>query len=306
MTTYNHQPPKQNLELRAQVLAGIRSYFNGQGYLEVETPVRIPAPAPEANIDAQPSETWFLQASPELCMKRLLSAGFERIFQICKCFRKGERGRLHLPELTMLEWYTVGHDYEDMMQQCEEMIPYVVRANGYDGVIYYQGSRIDLTQPWDRMSVTEAFNKFTSVSMADALKDDTFDEIIACHIAPKLGISKPIFLYDYPRALGSLARYKSDDDSLVERFELYIAGMELCNAFSELTDPIEQRKRFEKEMVFRQSLGKATHPLPEPFLNELGRMPACAGNALGIDRLMMLLADAASIDQVVAFTPENL
>ncbi len=304
--TDNYQPPRQNLELRARVLAGIRSYFRRQGYLEVETPVRIPAPAPEAHIDAQPSGSWFLQASPELCMKRLLAAGFERIFQICKCFRKGERGNLHLPELTMLEWYTAGHDYEDMMRQCEEMIGFVTRSDGFDDVISYQGSRIDLTRPWDRMSVKEAFEHHAPVSAADALQDDSFDEIVACDIAPKLGFAKPVFLYDYPAALGSLARCKSDDNSLAERFELYMAGMELCNAFSELTDPVEQRKRFETEMAIRESLGKFTHPLSEPFLRELANMPVCAGNALGIDRMVMLMVDATSIDQVVAFTPEAL
>ncbi len=306
MISNPHKPSKQNLELRARVLSGIRSYFKSQEYLEVETPVRIPEPAPEAHIDVQPSGSWFLQASPELCMKRMLAAGFKRIYQLCKCFRKGERGNWHLPELTMLEWYTAGHDYEDMMQQCEELIGYVARASGFEAVISYQGTRVDLTRPWDRMSVEEAFEHHAAVSVDDAIRDDNFDEIIACDIAPKLGIAKPVFLYDYPVVLGSLARSKPDDGSLAERFELYIAGMELCNAFSELTDPIEQRNRFKAEMALQAALGKSTHPLPEKFLTELAYMPACAGNALGVDRLVMLLADVTSIDQVVAFTPERL
>lgn len=306
MTSNSYRPSRQNLELRSRTLAGIRSYFNDQGYLEVETPIRIPAPAPEAHIDAQPSGPWFLHASPELCMKRLLATGFERIFQICKCFRKGERGKMHLPELTMLEWYAAGHDYQDMMQQCEEMIGFVTGFIGLDRVITYQGTQMDLTPPWDRMSVSQAFERHTSISMNEALRDDNFDEIVACDIAPKLGITKPVFLYDYPVALGSLARRKPGDASLAERFELYIAGLELCNAFSELTDPKEQRHRFEAEMALRESMGKPKYPLPEPFLRELANMPACAGNALGIDRLVMLLADAAEIDDVVAFTPETL
>jgi len=306
MAVKPYQPPKRNLELRARVLLGIRSYFLGQGYLEVETPIRIPAPAPEAHIDPQTSGSWFLQASPELCMKRLLAAGFERIFQICKCFRKGERGALHLPELTMLEWYTAGHNYNDMMQQCEDLIGYIIRSIGLDPVIWYQGSRIDLNPPWDRMSVSEAFERHTSVSMAEALRNDNFDEIIAGDITPNLGNTGPVFLYDYPVVLGSLARRKPDNDNLAERFELHIAGMELCNAFSELTDPGEQRKRFEAETALRESLGKSTYPSPEPFLKELAHMPECAGNALGIDRLVMLLADIAKIDDVVAFTPESL
>ncbi len=306
MATRIYQPSRQNLELRARVLAGIRSYFIGQDYLEVETPVRIPTPAPEAHIDAQESGSCFLHTSPELCMKRLLAAGFERIFQICKCFRQAERGKLHLPELTMLEWYTAGHNYSDMMSQCEELIAYVFQSMGFDNVISYQGSQIDIDPPWDRMSVSEAFEQHAGVSIPEALRGDNFDEIIACDIAPKLGISKPVFLYDYPVVLGSLARSKPEDDSLAERFELYITGIELCNAFSELNDPSEQRERFEAELALRKSLGKSTYPLPEPFLKELANMPACAGNALGIDRLVMLLADTAKIDDVVAFTPETL
>jgi len=239
-------------------------------------------------------------------MKRLLATGLDRIFQICKCFRQGERGSLHLPELTMLEWYTTGHDYDDMMQQCEELIGYVARSSGFDQVISYQGSRIGLTPPWDRMSVSEAFERYAPVSMAEALREDNFDAIMAFDIAPKLGIFKPVFLFDYPLALGSLARQKPGDNNLVERFELYIAGLELCNAFSELTDPSKQRERFEVEMALRESLGKVTYPLPEPFLEALADIPACAGNALGIDRLVMLLADTVKIDDVVAFTPESL
>jgi len=306
MPTHTTHPSKQNLELRARVMTGIRSFFSARGYLEVETPVRIPAPAPEVHVDVQPSGSWFLQASPELCMKRLLAAGFERIFQICKCFRRGERGNLHLPEMTMLEWYTAGHDYQDMMQQSEDMIKSVTRFSGSDDVISYKGSRIDFARPWERLRVSEAFEHHTAVSVAGAIRDDTFDEIIACDIAPKLGFSKPVFMYDYPAAMGSLARCKPDNDSLAERFELYIAGIEICNAFSELTDPIEQRHRFETEIALRKSLGKSTYPLPEPFLNELATMPACAGNALGIDRLVMILADTATINEVVAFTPETL
>jgi lysyl-tRNA synthetase class 2 len=294
-----------NLELRAVIMAVIRHYFTKKGYLEVETPCRIPAPAPEANIEAEPSGSWFLQTSPELCMKRLLAAGFERIFQICKCYRKGERGRLHLPEMTMLEWYTAGHDYLDMMRQCEDLISIVARSLGHEKAIKYQGQWIDFTKPWDRMTVDQAFEKFATVSLDTAIQNGHFDEIIGCDIAPNLGCVKPVFLYDYPAVLGSLARLKPGDKSVAERFELYIAGIEICNAFSELTDPDEQRKRFETEMELRRSSGKTTYPFAEPFLQALADMPESAGNALGIDRLIMLFADTADIDAVVAFTPED-
>lgn len=295
---------KLNLALRAAIMAAVRHYFTAKGYLEVETPSRIPAPAPEANIEAEPSGSWFLQTSPELCMKRLLADGFERIFQICKCYRKGERGRLHLPEMTMLEWYTAGHDYLDMMQQCEELIVHVARSLDQGKGIQYQGQWIDLTKPWDRMTVDQAFEAFSSESLDNALRNGRFDEIIGCEIAPNLGCAKPVFLYDYPAALGSLARLKAGDKRVAERFELYVAGIEICNAFSELTDPEEQQKRFEKEMTLRRSSGKRPYPTADPFLKEMGNMPESAGNALGMDRLIMLFTDSSEIDGVVAFTPE--
>jgi len=160
MNQNRDQNIRKNLELRAKVVASIRCHFESRGYLEVETPIRIPAPAPEVHIDAQPSGSWFLHTSPELCMKRLLANGFERIFQICKCFRKGERGHLHLPEMTMLEWYTAGHDYRDMMQQCEDLITSVALSICHAKVIQYQGQEIDLTGPWYRMTVNEAFDKY--------------------------------------------------------------------------------------------------------------------------------------------------
>jgi len=296
---------RKNLELRAKIVAAIRCYFENKGYLEVETPVRIPAPAPEEHIDAQSSGSWFLHTSPELCMKRLLADGFERIFQICKCFRKGERGHLHLPEMTMLEWYTARHDYRDMMRQCEDLIVFVAQTACHVKTIQYQGQGIDLTKPWHRMTVNEAFEKYASESLNTAIQNGTFDEIIGCDIAPNLGFEKPVFLFDYPAVLGSLARLKQEDESVAERFELYIAGIEICNAFSELTDPVEQQIRFNVEISQRWSSGKTVYPLPESFLQALAAMPESAGNALGIDRLVMLFADTSDIDEVVAFTPES-
>lgn len=296
---------KTNLERRATIMTAIRLYFADRGYLEVETPNRIPAPAPEAHIEAEASGSWFLHTSPELCMKRLLADGFKRIFQICKCYRKGERGRRHLPEMTMLEWYTVEHDYLDMMQQCQDLISAVARSLGNESTIQYQGQRIDIGGNWERMTVDQAFEKFASASPEAAIQSGDFDEIIACDIAPNLGAEKPVFLFDYPAALGSLARLKPGNTHVAERFELYIAGIEICNAFSELTDPTEQQKRFNVEINQRRSSGKIVYPLPESFLQALAAMPESAGNALGIDRLVMLFADSADIDDVVAFTPET-
>lgn len=285
----------------------IRSFFADRDYLEVETPIRIPAPAPEAHIDAIESGDRFLQTSPELCMKRLLAAGIPRLFQICKCFRLGERGRLHLPEMTLLEWYRADGNYLDLMDDCEDLIHTVAGADGLDkDTLFYQGKNIELAPPWPRISVNEAFEKWASISLQDALEHDRFDEIMVEEIEPNLSQTRPVFLYDYPAAQAALARLKPQDSRYAERFELYIGGLEICNAFSELTDPVEQRKRFEFERQHRRQAGKPEYPMPEKFLETLGSMPPAAGSALGIDRLAMLFSDSKQIDDVVAFTPEEL
>jgi lysyl-tRNA synthetase class 2 len=297
---------QSNLAMRSQIIAAIRDFFKQHDYLEIETPCRIPAPAPEAHIDAQSSGDWYLQTSPELCMKRLLAAGFERIYQICRCFRKNERGSRHLPEMTLLEWYSAGVDYTHMMQQCEALILFVVQRLAIGSTITYQGRTIDLQPPWPRIAVSEAFERYADCSMVQALKSDRFDEMMGLQIEPQLGLQRPVILMDYPSRHGALARTKPGRSDLVERFELYIGGLELCNAFSELTDPAEQRRRFEQESAQRRQTGKPVPALPEPFLNDLQSMPDAAGNALGLDRLVMLLCDTCTIDDVVAFTPEEL
>ena len=281
-------------------------FFIERDYLEVETPIRIPANAPEAHIDAEVSDDWYLHTSPELCMKRLLSAGYPRMFQICRCFRKKERGHRHLPEFTILEWYCADSDYMDMMDICSELIRFVSHSVGSGDFIVYQGKQIDFRNPWPRMTVMEAFERFAPLSVERALQQNRFDEIMASNIEPHLGQPKPVFLYDYPASGGSLAKLKEEDASVAERFELYIAGLELCNAFTELNDPEEQRLRFHQEQERRITSGKRPYPMPEKFLESLRFMPEASGNALGIDRLVMLFADAATIDDVVAFTPEEL
>jgi lysyl-tRNA synthetase class 2 len=229
------------LRLRARMVQAIRCFFLENDFLEVETPLRIPAPAPELHINPVSSEDWFLQTSPELCMKRLLAAGYPRIFQICKCFRAGERGNLHLPEFTMLEWYRAETDYRTLMEECEALIPFVARELGFDNTFSWQGHKIDLGTPWERITVREAFSRYAATSADEALKTDRFDEILACEVEPCLGLERPVFLYDYPAELGALARLKPGDPDIAERFELYCAGLELANAFSELTDAGEQR-----------------------------------------------------------------
>jgi len=297
---------KKVLQQRANILKAIRDFFVTQGFLEVETPYRIPAPAPESHIDAIPSGSWFLHPSPELCMKRMLAAGYEKIFQVCRCWRERERGNQHIPEFTLLEWYHSGIDYRTLMEECEEMIQMVAISIGLGNNVFFRNEVIDLSGPWEKLSVREAFREYAKTPMEEALQRGLFDEMMVRDIEPRLGIKKPIFLYDYPAERAALARLKSEDETVAERFELYIGGLELANGFSELIDPEEQKKRFEKENENRRSMGKPIYPMPEQFLEELNEMAPSAGIALGVDRLIMVLLDASSIDEVVAFTPEKL
>ncbi len=293
---------RKHLQQRARIVQSVRAFFIARDYLEVETPHRLPGNAPEGHIDAVPSGGWFLHTSPELCLKRLLAAGYPRLFQISRCWREGERGSRHLPEYTMLEWYQAEADYSHLMVECEELLRDLVP----EGRICRGGAEIDLSPPWERLTVAEAFARYGSLPLEEALAANRFDEIIAFEIEPNLGRTRPTFLTEYPAQLAALARRKPDDPAVAERFELYIAGLELANAFSELTDPDEQRERFAREEAARHAAGKTPYPTPEKFLRELAHMPPAAGIALGIDRLVMLLTGAATIDEVVAFTPEEL
>jgi lysyl-tRNA synthetase class 2 len=297
---------KRNLWLRARVIQAIRRFFVEHNYLEIETPHIIPAPAPEVHIDAFKAGDSYLHTSPELCMKRLLPAGYSKIFQICKCFREGERGEHHLPEFTLLEWYRTGIDYMDLMEECEEVILSVSHDLGFGEKIDYQGRMIDLHRPWERISVKEAFSNYASLPMKRALELDRFYEVMAEEIEPHLGMPKPTFLYDYPATLAALARLKGNEPEVAERFEIYMGGLELANAFSELTDVREQETRFEKDRDRRQRLNKIIYPLPERFLKSLYHMPRSAGIALGVDRLVMVFANQARVDDVVSFVPEEL
>jgi lysyl-tRNA synthetase class 2 len=297
---------KRVLQQRARILQGIRQFFIERAYLEVETPHRIPTPAPESHIEAIPSMTWFLHPSPELCMKRMMAAGYEKVFQICRCWRQGERGSLHLPEFTLLEWYSAGGDYRSLMEECEELIRFMAQAVGLGRTIHFRGYEIDLSSPWERISVQETFQRYPHTTVTEALEKNLFDEVMVQEIEPNLGLRKPTFIYDYPAERGALARLKSEDPTVAERFELYMGGLELANGFSELVDSEEQKNRFLMENEIRRSNGKATYSMPDRFLAELDDMPPSGGIALGVDRLVMVFLDAKIIDEVVAFTPEEL
>ena len=270
------------LSERARVLREIRAFFNVRGFTEVETPVRIPAPAPEPHIDCPPSDDWFLRASPELQMKKLLAAGMERIYQIGPCFRAGEKGSRHSPEFTMLEWYRANADYSDIARDAEELLAEVLKRDHADV---------------QRLTVREAYVRWAGWDPVETWDQDRFDFDMATKIEPNLP-KEPLFLTDYPAPAASLARLKSDDPRVAERWELYVDGIELANAFTELIDPVEQRRRFELAREERRALGEADYPLDEEFLDALVRMPPSGGVALGVDRLVMLACGVHDIADV--------
>ena len=297
------------LRLRANVVAAVRFFFEERGFLEVETPLLIPANAPEEHINpicALPS--WQLQTSPEICMKRLLCSGHQKLFQMSRCWRSGERGSCHLPEFTMLEWYRAGCDYQSLMTDCEELLQHVA-ATCIPGDQHFirNSSKIDPFAAWQRISVQDAFLRFSKADVWDYLEKGLYEEILTSVIEPALAeFTSPVILMDYPASLAALSRTKPENPDLAERFELYVGGLELANGFSELTDPVEQRRRFEDANNFRRGSNQEVLPIPETFLNELATLPPSAGIALGVDRLVMLTAGVDTIDEVVAFTPEEL
>jgi lysyl-tRNA synthetase class 2 len=292
---------RQRLKARSRIVTSIRSFFLGQGFLEVLTPLRTPTLAPEEHIDAIGSEDWYLSTSPELYMKQLLAAGYERIFQLAPCFRKGEKGRRHLPEFTLLEWYRAHGDYYALERDCEALITAVATQLSCFPVVSYQGKHIDLTCPWPRRSVHEAFMTCAGWDPREDRDPDRFEIDLVEKVEPQLDRSRPVFLEDYPAYQASLACLKDGDPRVAERMELFIGGLELANGLTELKDPCEQRARFEEANAARQAMGKTSYPLPECFLEALKDMPPAAGIALGVDRLVMLFTDAATIEEVVAF-----
>ena len=295
---------RATLELRARVLQNARLFFLEQGFLEVQTPVLASELAPEPHIEPIPAgENGLLITSPELHMKRLLAAGYQQIFQISPVFRKGEQGRLHHPEFTLLEWYRTGVDYRALQHDCRELLAAICKAVGRWPGWFYQKRRLEVAGDWQGLTVRSAFRTFAGWDPGIEGDEDRFDTDLVEKVEPHLGFPRPCILKEYPANQAALARLKPNDPSVAERFELYWAGIELANGFTELTDAREQRLRFEAAHEQRRRSGCPPHPFPETFLDSMRHLPSCAGIAFGIDRLVMLLADAASLDQVVAFPP---
>jgi lysyl-tRNA synthetase class 2 len=296
---------RNNLIIRARIIDAIRQFFRKGNFIEVETPVRYPHPAPEAHIDAFESDGWYLSTSPELHMKRLLADGFNKIFQITRCFRKGELGKQHNPEFTMLEWYRTGGDYMTMLEDLERMFVFLCNKLGKSNTLNFRGSRIDVSRPWPVLTVDEAFMRYAGWLPGPTPDLKRFELDLIEKVEPSLERQKPMILKDYPASMCSLSRLGMDNPNVAERLEVYIGGMELANAFSELVDSKEQRARFNAENNYRKILGKQTYPVPEEFLKAIERMPASGGCALGIDRLVMLFCNAGSINEVVAFNHDT-
>lgn len=294
------------LEMRSRILHGMRLFFVERGFMEVQTPVRTPAPAPELHIDAVRSEGRYLHTSPELYMKRLLAAGYEKIFQICPVFRKGERGRRHHPEFTLLEWYRLGADYNALKKDCENLLQAVCSHVGRYPQFPYGSDTLSVLPPWEDRTVRNVFRDRAGWDPAKNYDADRFTLDLVEKIEPALGFPKPEFLSDYPPQEAALARLRPEDGMWVaERFELYWAGVELANGFSELTDRREQENRFRECLDRRRKEGRDVYPWPERFLESLEHLEGAAGIALGVDRLVMLLTDASTIDEVTAFGPEH-
>ncbi len=231
-------------------------------------------------------------------MKRLLAAGMPRIFQITRAYRAGERGRLHNPEFTMLEWYTTGQDYRGLMDDTETLVRSAAEAVAAAGI----ETRAAVWPPsFPRRTVDEIFRSHAGWVPSEAWDADRFFRDLVDRVEPALTLRPALFLLDFPAPVASLARLSGNNRRVAERCELYLEGLEISNGFSELTDHREQRERFERANRERRELGKEPYPVDEGFLEDLQRLPDCAGNALGVDRLLMALAGAVSIDEVTAF-----
>jgi len=291
---------RELLTLRAQILIHLRKALENRGYLEVETPLRVRTPGTDVNLEAFASEERYLITSPEFHMKRMLAQGFTRIYQICRCFRKGERTPLHNPEFTMLEFYAAEFSLVELMEELENIIAEVAGKLGVKSVAY-GGVECNLQPPWERLSVEEAFRRWAEWSPVETYDEDRFYFDLVDKVDRHLGLEKPLFFHSYPAPLAMLAKRDPDDSRVARRFELYMAGVEIANAFEELIDPVEQRARFEEDLRRRTAQGTSLYPIDEQLLEALPKMPPCSGVAVGVDRLVMLLTGAASVGEVMAF-----
>jgi lysyl-tRNA synthetase class 2 len=333
-TPHVHADRRALLLARNAIKTALRAWFQDQGFIEVETACLQVSPGNEAHLHAfatrligtdGTTKQLYLHTSPEFACKKLLAAGEPRLFTFAPVFRNRERGRLHHPEFTMLEWYRTGEPYTQLMQDCADILRIVSETTGH-ATWSFDGREMSPRKPPERITVAQAFVRHADVSLlhadgviadrtalaaaarANGLRvadDDTWADIfsrIVTLIELKLGIGAATILDEYPVSEAALARPTAHDERVAERFELYACGIEVANAFGELIDPAEQRRRFEAEMAEKQRIHGERYPIDEDFLAALAHMPSASGAALGFDRLVMLATGAQRIEQVI-WTP---
>ncbi len=332
-----HGARRPYLVARGQIASAVRAWFAGQGFIEVETAALQVSPGNETHLHAFSTaligpggerRPLYLRTSPEFACKKLLAAGETRIFDFARVFRNRERGALHHPEFTLLEWYRAGAPYETLMDDCAALLGEAATAAGTKEFTF-RGRTIDPFAAPERLTVAEAFARHAGVDLlasitpagegdrarlaaeaekagvaiaADDTWGDIFSRILVERVDPHLGVGRATILYEYPMPQAALARAKLGDPRVAERFELYACGVELANAFGELTDVAEQRARFEAAMAEKLRIHGECYPIDEDFLAALAQMPPASGIAFGFDRLAMLATGASRIDQVI-WTP---
>jgi lysyl-tRNA synthetase class 2 len=320
------------LTARSRITAAVRAWFSARDFAEVETAILQVSPGNEAHLHAfatalitpdVQTRPFYLHSSPEFAAKKLLSAGEQRLFTLARVFRNRERGPLHHPEFTMLEWYRANEPYAALIDDCAALIPAAAEAAGTKR-FSFRGREADPFAAPERVTVAEAFRRYAGIDLLATLDDrgalaaaareqgirvadddswaDVFSRVLVERVEPNLGIGRATILDEYPVSEAALARPTPHDPRVAERFELYICGVEIANAFGELTDPAEQRRRFESEMAEKQRVHGERYPLDEDFLAALAHMPPASGIALGFDRLVMLATGAQRIEQVL-WTP---
>lgn len=322
-----HADRRGFLAARGRVRAAVRGWFEARGFTETEVGQLAVSPGNEAHLAAygveEDGRRFYLHTSPEFAMKKLLAAGEARIFELARVFRRGERGPLHAPEFTMLEWYRAGVEVDAVMDDAAALLAVAADAAGARW-FEWRGRTCEPRAEPERLTVAGAFARHCGVDLLATLDDrdalaahatrlgvrvgadddwsDLFSRLISTRVEPHLGIGRPTLLTEYPICEAALARPNARDPRVADRFELYCCGVELANGFGELTDPIEQRRRFEIEMDVKEMRYGERYPIDEDFLAALAQMPAASGVALGFDRLVMLAAGARRIDDVL-WTP---
>lgn len=300
------------LAARAAAVRAVRDFFHSERFLEVDTPVVVPSPGLDLHLSALTvgggDAPAYLGTSPEYQMKRLLAGGVPRCFQITHCFRGGERGDRHEPEFAMLEWYRTFASVDDVIDDTERLVRTIAQELSGATALDVAGTRVDLLAPFDRLAVADAFALHAGTTSDEALAlaasdEERFFRLLVERVEPALARApRPVFLVDWPAPMASLARLSPRDPRVAERFELYVAGVELCNGFGELVDPVEQRQRFERDRAERSRRGLPAYPIDERFLAALEEgIPPSAGNALGLDRLVATCLGAPRIGDVMPF-----